>query len=189
MKENALFALSLFSLIFGKIYIHMVAEEKTIETPEENAYEQERGKPMPSLDHSLIQLRLGFLLMRGYEDEFTFASEISLKLSEKGTTPDLCIFPKMNRVIGDQPDIIKMEEAPLTTIEILSPTQALGDLTNKLKGEYFPNGVKSAWVILPELRAVAIFENGKDGYEYYKEGELHDPVTDIKLKVDEVFKV
>ena len=94
----------------------------------------------------------------------------------------------MNRVIGKQPDIIRMEVAPLTTIEILSPTQALSDLTSKIRDEYFPKGVKSAWVILPELRAVAIFENGKDGHEYFKSGKLHDPVTGIELKVEEIFE-
>ena len=167
----------------------MITEENAATAIEENTYKTERGKPMPSLDHSLIQLRLGFLLMRAYEGKYTFASELTQKISQPGATPDLCIYPKMQRNIGQQPDVVKMEEPPITTIEILSPTQALADLTDKVRDLYFPNGVRSAWVVLPELRAVAVFNNGKEGYDWFNEGRLNDEATGIQLDVEEIFNV
>lgn len=127
----------------------MIAEARSVKKSITNTYEKERGKPIPSLDHSLIQLRLVHVLLRDYDKLFTFASELSLELSPKDATSDVCVYPKMSRQIGRQADVIKMKEPPIITIEILSPTQTLDTVIEKIRTQYFPNGVQSSWVVIP----------------------------------------
>jgi hypothetical protein len=109
----------------------MIAEARSVKKSITNTYEKERGKPIPSLDHSLIQLRLGHVLLRDYDKLFTFVSVLSFELSPKDATPGICVYPKMSRQIGRQADVIKMKEPPIITIEILSPTQALDTVIEK----------------------------------------------------------
>ena len=154
-----------------------------------DTYKLERDKPMPSLHHSLIESQLGFVLRRDYRKKFTTMTELSLETLPKGSTPDICIYPKMEVEIGKQADIIKMQEMPLTTVEILSATQPLTQIIEKIKLKYFPAGVKSAWVIIPDLRAIVLYLPGKDDYELFKTGKLTDPATGISVDVDEVFDV
>jgi len=103
-------------------------------------YELERGKPMPSLNHSLIQSQLIGILWNQYRKDFTFASELSISLADKPFVPDLCIYPK--RKSDWQNDEIRVSEPPLTIIEISSPKQDFEDFERKLKA-YFNAGVKS----------------------------------------------
>ena len=167
----------------------MITATQPISDQEKSIYEKERRKPMPSFNHSLIEAKLSFLLMTHYRKDFFIATELSLGFVPKGATPDICLLPKTDHKIGVDPDIIKVKEAPITTFEILSPTQALSSLTDKIKDEYFPNGVKSAWVIIPELRAVVVYESGKQDYEWFKKGEVVDKVTGVRLKVDDIFDI
>ena len=46
-------------------------------------YELERGKPMPSRNHSLIQIRLSYLLTKHFDELFSFLSEADLASSPK----------------------------------------------------------------------------------------------------------
>lgn len=62
---------------------------------EQSAYEQDRGKPMPSKVHAYIQLNIGFELKSRYKDRFTFLSELSLDLDGWWSVPDLFVYPKM----------------------------------------------------------------------------------------------
>ena len=57
-------------------------------------YEIERNKPIPSLNHSIIQLNLGSELLQTYKKQFRVVSELSLALAEWPSVPDICIFPK-----------------------------------------------------------------------------------------------
>ncbi len=84
-----------------------------------------------------------------------------------------------------------MSDPPITTIEILSPTQPLNTVISKIRQIYFTNGVKSSWVIIPSMKAVVLYlpDHDLDGYELFKSGEVKDPVTGITLKVDDIFKV
>ncbi len=95
----------------------------------------------------------------------------------------------MNRELGKQPDVVKMNQMPLTTVEILSSTQSLSSIIQKIKQYYFPAGVKSAWVIIPELLAIVLYSPDKDDYEWFKSGKMTDPATGITVDVKEVFDV
>jgi len=57
-------------------------------------------------------------------------------------------------VITDpSPDSLYLEGAPDTVIEIKSPEDKISFLFEKLK-EYFENGTKLAWIVLPEEESV-----------------------------------
>ena len=104
------------------------------------SHEIERDKPLPSLDHSLVQTQLSFIFVRDYNGQFSFPSELDLDFSPKGATPDLCIYPKMKRDLKKDQPIIKMKEPPLTLVEILSPKQALDDITEKARAVFPQRG-------------------------------------------------
>jgi Uma2 family endonuclease len=147
-------------------------------------YEIERGKPMPSLNHGLIQTNIAVALASRYRSSFSFSSETSLDLDEWPSTPDLIIIPPTQ--LNLRADKIKVKEPPLGIIEILSPTQSLNDLVDKAD-QYFEKGVKSCWIIIPSMAGVAIYsEPGK--YEFFNENDLaKDEVLGLEVPVAEIF--
>jgi Uma2 family endonuclease len=146
-------------------------------------YELERGKPMPSLNHSLIQSQLIGILWNQYRKDFTFASELSISLADKPFVPDLCIYPK--RKSDWQNDEIRVSEPPLTIIEISSPKQDFEDFERKLKA-YFNAGVKSFWLLIPFTETLTIFYPNEKPISFTT-GEAVDKTNGIKLNVDELF--
>lgn len=147
-------------------------------------YEIERGKPMPSLNHGLIQANVLIALISRYRSLFRFASETSLDLSGWLSTPDISILPP--GAINLKNDKIKVTDPPLGTIEILSPTQNLNDLVDKAD-RYFENGVKSCWIIIPSMGGVAIYSSpGK--YTFFNENDTaKDQVLGLEVPVSELF--
>lgn len=103
-------------------------------------YELERGKPMPSKNHAFVQLRLGSLLLKYYDAQFSVFSECTVSLSGRDSVPDLCIYPKMTiDWLNDEP---KLSAPPPTIIEIAPPSQGYEVFEDRLK-VYFASGVKS----------------------------------------------
>jgi Uma2 family endonuclease len=147
-------------------------------------YEIERGKPMPSLNHGLIQGYTYFALVSRYRGQFSFSMETSLELNGWGSTPDILILPPTRMNL--RADKIRLNEPPLGTIEILSPTQNINDLVDKAD-QYFQHGVKSCWVIIPSMAGVAIYSaSGK--YVFFNENDIaRDEVLGIEVPVAELF--
>ncbi len=144
-------------------------------------YEKERGKPMPSLNHGLIQSKLIGLLLSF--KQFTIGSEITLDLSPKAT-PDILIFNK--RKPNWQHDEKRVTEMPITVIEILSGTQGMENFDEKLT-RYFNAGIKSVWLVQPFIETIAVFlPNQKP--KVFSTGELFDEVTGIRLSLSEIFE-
>lgn len=136
---------------------------------------------MPSLNHSIVQLRLGKILSR--YAEFSIASELALKLGEWKCTPDLCIYPKLS--IDWQHDVKQMTVPPLTAVEIISPSQSVDEFSDKLD-KYFQAGVKSVWLAQPFFESIALcLPNQKP--KVFTEGEFKDETTGIKFSLAEVF--
>lgn len=147
-------------------------------------YETERGKPMPSFNHSAIQLNIGIALAARYRTKFRFTSETSLELEGWGSTPDLLIFPPTP--LNLKADIIKVKDCPLGIIEILSPTQNLNDLVDKAD-LYFESGVKSCWIIIPSMGGVAIY-SAPGKYTFFTENDVaYDETLGIEVPVSELF--
>jgi Uma2 family endonuclease len=157
--------------------------ETTFEIDEEiSDYEQERGKPMPSYKHSIIQGEI-FLEFARYRPEFRAFSELSLELGNFRPVPDICVFPE--RPVDWGKDILCVTEPPLLTIEILSPKQSLGDLFEKAD-EYLRHGVEESWVIIPEIQSISVCTIiGKQ--KTYTSGDVRHNSTGIILNIEKLF--
>lgn len=151
---------------------------------EQSAYEQDRGKPMPSKVHAYIQMNIGFELKTRYKDRFTFLSELSLDLDGWWSVPDLSIYAKM--VIDVRRDEIRMTTPPLCAIEIISPMQSLQELVDKAKA-YFEHGVQSCWLVLPGLRSIYVFSSFDDFKTFTHTDTLLDDTLKISIPLGEVF--
>jgi Uma2 family endonuclease len=150
-------------------------------------YEIERGKPMPSKNHSIIQLNLGAELRANYKKKYRFASEISLELDYWQSTPDLAIFPPMR--MDMRHDEIRLTDAPLGVVEILSPAQSMTELTDKAE-KYFQYGVKSVWLVIPTLETVAVYSTVED-FQLFKKNKdkvLKDNILNIEISLNEIFE-
>lgn len=148
-------------------------------------YEIERNKPMPSLNHSLVQGNLVFELKTLLRKQYTVLSEIDLIMSEKpNAVPDIAIYPKLQ--IDFLEDKTAMSQLPLTTIEILSPSQTEGELVAKAQ-RYFAAGVKSCWIVLPLFKAIVVFSSADKSKIFTEEMTLVDSVTGIELPTAEAF--
>ncbi|MCB0595753.1 MAG: Uma2 family endonuclease [Lewinellaceae bacterium] len=148
-------------------------------------YETERHKPMPSLNHSIIQANLIRELGLSYKDKYRIASELSLDLSDWPSVPDICIYPKMP--LDLRQDVATMTEPPLCAIEIISPSQSLSELVGKAE-KYFQYGVRSCWIVLLPLGNIYVFSS-PDDYEIFRATDtLKDPALDIALPLAEVFE-
>ncbi len=53
-------------------------------------------------------------------------------------------------------DVIRPTIPPLLAVEILSPRQALSDLTDKVLDVYFPSGTPVVWIVIPHFRQVTL---------------------------------
>ena len=148
-------------------------------------YELERGKPMPTLNHSIVQGNLVFAMKLNYRQQFTFLPEINLTMPERpDTVPDIAIYPKLQ--IDFFNDITSMTEMPLTIIEIVSPSQSDAEIIAKFK-RYFDAGIKSCWLVMPSFQAISVYSAfGK--YRFFSDNEtLTDPTTGIEVSLSEVF--
>ncbi len=143
-------------------------------------YEAERGKPMPSRNHSLAQTNLIVALVRS--GKHSILSELTLDLP-KELTPDIAIYPKLP--VDWRHDEIRMAQVPTAVVEILSPTQGTDELSKKADA-YFEAGVRSCWIVAPMLQTISILQ--PDGTtRTFSSGEVHDPATGITVTVEEVF--
>ena len=149
------------------------------------AYEIERGKPMPSLNHSFVQNNLLTELNLNYRQQFTFLPELSIEMPQKpNCVPDISIYPKMK--VNFRHDIIAFPQMPLTAIEIISPTQSNDEILLKFE-RYFLAGVQSCWLVMPSLEAINVYSYiGK--YKFFdNEMTLFDKVTNIEISLAEIF--
>ncbi|MEM6317960.1 MAG: Uma2 family endonuclease [Bacteroidota bacterium] len=147
-------------------------------------YETERNKPLPNLIHGVIQTKISTLLTLDYGKEYLFPNELSLD-THPGSTPDICIYKKRKLSVLDVAS--KESEAPITTIEIQSPSQSIDELLIKVHQLYFPMGVQSAWIVIPALKSIQIVLPNKENLVFTK-GKLKDPVTNLEVEVERVFE-
>ncbi|TAK42194.1 MAG: Uma2 family endonuclease [Saprospiraceae bacterium] len=161
----------------------MLKEEVLVES-QASDYQTERNKPMPNRIHGVIQTDLATLLKNEYGDRFQISSEVTLDTTPS-TTPDILIYPK--KKLNWKTVEAREKEMPVTTIEILSPSQYIEDLAEKAIDIYFPAGVQSAWMIVPPLKTVSIL-TPDDKQLVFSQGILTDPVTGIQLSVEKIFE-
>ena len=147
-------------------------------------YELERGKPVPSRNHSLVQSYMTVALMR-YDDKLSILPEFSLELDGRPFVPDISVFRRLQEVNALH-DEIKGTEPPLLAVEILSPTQPLDDLVQKTNA-YLEAGVQSCWIVQPSLQTITVFLPGQKPLTH-TDGEVNDQATGITVKLEDVFR-
>src|SRR2546430_2724016 len=135
-----------------------------LESPK--SYEQERGKPMPSKNHAIVQLNLGSELAK--HKEFRVMSELSLELNGRPLTPDLCVYPRSPADFRH--DSVREAVPLLRVVEIGAPSEDSREVMDK--GEaYLQNGVKIWGVVIPPQRAITIY--AADGaFKTFVEGQV-----------------
>lgn len=151
-----------------------------------SAYELERGKPMPTLNHAYVQSNLLAELKVRYKKTFTALSELNLSMPQRpDTVPDIAIYPKLQ--IDFLHDIQSMTQMPLTAIEIISPSQSNDDILAKFE-RYFDAGVKSCWLVIPSFKAISVY-SAPGAYKFFQhDTTLTDAATGIELALHEVFE-
>jgi len=158
---------------------------ETVVDRELSAYEIERNKPMPTLIHGAIQANLVFEIRVKYPNQFRVASEVLLATQPYGSTPDVILYPFGN--LDFQNDPSRRQDAPLLSIEIQSGSQSTKDMTSKLE-PYFSFGIKSCWIVIPELKAVIVYDSPYH-YNFFNEKDIvKDSVIGIEILVEKIFE-
>lgn len=150
-----------------------------------STYEIERNKPMPTLIHGAIQSNLVFEIRLKYQNQFRVASEVLLATKPDGSTPDVILYP-----FGDldyQNDPSRRQDAPLLSIEIQSASQSTKDMTSKLE-PYFSFGIKSCWIVVPELKAVIVYDSPYHYNFFHEKAIVKDSVIGIEISVEKIFE-
>ena len=150
-----------------------------LETPQ--TYEQERGKPMPSKNHAIVQTNLAIELAK--HREYRVMSELSLVLNDRPLTPDLSIY--LRGPVDFRHDDIRLTDPPLVVVEISSPTQGSLEVMEKVE-VYLQSGVKTCWVVNPPQRTITIY-TPDGGIKGFGEGVVKDPATGLSADLDAVF--
>lgn len=144
-------------------------------------YELERGKPMPSRNHGIVQMLLGAEFLK--DKRFSTISEMTVTLNGRDFTPDLCVYAR--RAVNWEHDTVKETEVPLLTVEIFSPQQPPMQVMDKLDS-YFDAGVKSCWLVTPHLKLISIITPDRVRRNFDK-GIVTDPAVGISADVEVVF--
>ncbi|SFF50858.1 Uma2 family endonuclease [Thermoflexibacter ruber] len=140
---------------------------------------------MPSKNHSKLQGRITTLLNIGYEQVYDVFTELSIQMNDKNYEPDIAIYPISEE--NWRHDEITVKSAPITIIEILSPTQGVQELIDKFE-EYFNAGVKSCWLVIPNLEIVEVFTGNTLQKQTFTQGNIIDNSSNISLSFDKIFR-
>ena len=147
--------------------------------------EEFQTEDIMSVNHSRTIQRVSYYLER-YDDIYDILPELEMKLNGKPVKPDVCVYPNLPE--DWDTDIISITEPPIIAIEVLSPKQAMTDITDKINNIYFPAGVKSVWIIVPLLQTVTI--RTPDGKKLtFSEGIIKDPVINIEIPFEQIFRI
>jgi len=146
-------------------------------------YEQERGKPMPSKNHGILQASLIVVLHRYYAKQYRVISELSLDFLGDRLTPDICVYPYApSNWLHDQ---TLVTEPPLMVVEIISPLQSVTEMLLKAR-RYFIGGVQSFWLVEPALQTISVV-SPNDTLQTFATGTVLDTTTSIEIPIAEVF--
>jgi Uma2 family endonuclease len=144
--------------------------------------EEYQTEDIMSYNHAKITYRLAKSLSR-FDDRYDILPELEFELSHGRAKPDMavCLLGKTDWLR----DIIRPTQPPLLAIEILSPRQALSDLTDKALDVYFPSGTFVVWIIIPHFKQVTLMMPGSE--KTITSGELSDENTGITITLESIF--
>lgn len=147
-------------------------------------YELERGKPMPTWNHAVLQQNILFEIRSKYPKRFTVLPELNLSVLGEKLVPDLAIFEGVRGIVPH--DLNMVSEMPLLVVEILSPSQSVSELTAKAE-RYLQAGVISYWLVVPELMNISVSSATGNYHGFYLPDTLRDPATGIELELVSLF--
>ncbi|MFN8348532.1 MAG: Uma2 family endonuclease [Spirosomataceae bacterium] len=157
---------------------------QTVIERELTAYEMERGKPMPSKNHSKLEKRLVIALSVNYQEKYEILPELSLELPTGRAVPDVAICEiTPSDWLEDE---IRVTQVPFGVIEIMSPSQSDQEMVDKLD-IYFEAGVKSCWIVIPTFQTIHVFSS-KRQYRTFTREKLTDDRLGIELDLIELFR-
>jgi Uma2 family endonuclease len=156
-----------------------------METTHVDFIEDYQTEDIMSLNHSRIINRLCVALDK-YDAAFDTFPELELELSTGKCKPDISIYP--NLPIDWYNDTVFFTQAPIIAIEILSPKQALSELTDKSFKQYFPAGILVVWIIIPTFRTTHLLSPNGDLLIFSAHDRLRDPITGIEVDLKSVFR-
>ncbi len=136
----------------------------------------EEEKEMPSLNHSVICLRIIRQLIENPNIEPL--PELTLDI-DKGITPDISVYPKAQIQPNFRRDITKFPKMPLLAIEVISASQNIQDLLVKADS-LISNGVKTVWTVEPFTNT--IFVTTQNGEEKYSSQEIESEGIKVDFK-------
>jgi Uma2 family endonuclease len=148
---------------------------------EVETYFKERGKPMPGAEHARCQMRLGFEFMQA--GTHAVLSELNLDLEGYRCVPDLCVYQKQDE--SAIRNLARVTLAPQIAVKIISPDRVIEEMTAEIE-QLLAHGVPSVWFVLPFARVITIYQKSAPLISCTA-GILADPVTGVKVNVDEVF--
>jgi Uma2 family endonuclease len=148
-------------------------------------YERERGKPMPNRLHSSAQLNLSTALKSRYNKRLRAFPELTIKIGEATATPDIAVYPYFELNWSERVPAAE-DEPPLLAVEIISPSQTLTAMLEKA-ATYFAHGVKSCWIVQPELRIISVLHPAEPPVTF-TQGVVRDSALNIEISIEEVFE-
>ncbi len=135
----------------------------------------------PSYNHSYLAYRIAKAADR--DGKYNIHIEMTLDIGGTDYIPDIALYKK--QPIDFLHDKIKAEEPPILIVEILSPTQAVNEITDKFE-IYFQAGVKSCWLVIPPTKTIVVF-NDINRPVSYSAGQFTDPMICVEVSVGDIF--
>ena len=80
----------------------------------------------------------------------------------------------------------KTPEAPLLTVEILSPSQSMKEMIDKVFA-YFEFGVQSAWLVEPSLHGIFVYDRTGMYRFFHHDDVLKDDTMGIEIPLSKIF--
>lgn len=175
-----------------------LTDEQFMALPEDdNLYEYVNGELIvvanSGVEHGYLALTLGYFLtgfVRSHRLGVTCDSSTAFKMKTGNKrSPDLAFIAK-ERLEGLK-RLPKgfFEGAPDLAVEIISPNNTFAEIHNKLV-EYFDNGTRLVWVILPDEECVLVYHQPKPSKLLQVEDNLDGEavITGFQLPLMELFQ-
>ena len=175
-----------------------LTDEQFMALPEDdNLYEYVNGELIvvanSGVEHGYLALTLGYFLtgfVRSHRLGVTCDSSTAFKMKTGNKrSPDLAFIAK-ERLQGLK-RLPKgfFEGAPDLAVEIISPNNTFAEIHNKLV-EYFDNGTRLVWVILPDEECVLVYHQPKPSKLLQVEDSLDGEavITGFQLPLIELFQ-
>ncbi len=135
----------------------------------------------PSYNHSYLAYRIAKLLDQS--EKYSIHIEMTMDIDGTDYVPDIALCEK--RQIDFLHDRIKTAEPPVLVVKILSPKQAVNEITEKFE-IYLQAGVKSCWLVIPPTKTIVVFHDINQPRSY-SNGSLNDPAADVEVSLEAVF--